>query len=152
MHSSPADTANLNGRLSPAAPFRDEGDAGRVRTDLERGTVLRLLVRNHPGVMSHVCGLFARRAFNEFWSFFAAWGQMLRPQSTVYGEDRIVATRLNRTRYDLIVEAMGGHGEHVTEPDQIRPALERALASGKPALVNVEMRTDVGQMKGSTYV
>jgi len=29
-----------------------------------RGGVLRLLVRNHPGVMSHVCGLFARRAFN----------------------------------------------------------------------------------------
>ncbi len=28
------------------------------------GAVLRLLVRNHPGVMSHVCGLFARRAFN----------------------------------------------------------------------------------------
>ncbi|MCC6848723.1 MAG: acetolactate synthase small subunit [Deltaproteobacteria bacterium] len=26
--------------------------------------VLRLHVRNHPGVMSHVCGLFARRAFN----------------------------------------------------------------------------------------
>src|SRR5712675_2646074 len=26
--------------------------------------ILRLLVRNHPGVMSHVCGLFARRAFN----------------------------------------------------------------------------------------
>jgi acetolactate synthase-1/3 small subunit len=26
--------------------------------------VLRLRVRNHPGVMSHVCGLFARRAFN----------------------------------------------------------------------------------------
>jgi len=29
-----------------------------------RGVVLRLVVRNHPGVMSHVCGLFARRAFN----------------------------------------------------------------------------------------
>ena len=29
-----------------------------------RGIVLRLLVRNHPGIMSHVCGLFARRAFN----------------------------------------------------------------------------------------
>ena len=28
------------------------------------GAILRLLVRNHPGVMSHVCGLFARRAFN----------------------------------------------------------------------------------------
>ncbi len=81
-----------------------------------------------------------------------AWGQMLRPQSMVYGADRIVATKLNYTRYDLIVEAMGGHGEYVTEPDQIRPAIERALASGKPACVNVEMRQDVGQMKGSTYV
>jgi len=30
----------------------------------ERQTVLRLLVRNHPGVMSHLCGLFARRSFN----------------------------------------------------------------------------------------
>ena len=30
----------------------------------DRQTVLRLLVRNHPGVMSHLCGLFARRAFN----------------------------------------------------------------------------------------
>jgi acetolactate synthase-1/3 small subunit len=28
------------------------------------GAVLRLVVQNHPGVMSHVCGLFARRAFN----------------------------------------------------------------------------------------
>ena len=30
----------------------------------QAGAVLRLLVRNHPGVMSHVCGLFARRGFN----------------------------------------------------------------------------------------
>lgn len=82
----------------------------------------------------------------------AAWGQMLRPQSTVYGKDRIVATQLNYTRYDQIVAAMGGHGEHVTEPDQILPALERAFASGKAALVNVEMRQDIGEMKGSTYV
>jgi acetolactate synthase-1/3 small subunit len=41
----------------PASP-RDLEPAAR------RGIVLRLLVRNHPGVMSHVCGLFARRAFN----------------------------------------------------------------------------------------
>jgi acetolactate synthase-1/2/3 large subunit len=82
----------------------------------------------------------------------AAWGQMMRPQAMVYGEDRLVATELARTRYDKIVEAMGGHGEHVTEPDQIRPAIERALASGKAACVNVEMRQDRGTMKGSTYV
>lgn len=81
----------------------------------------------------------------------AAWGQMLRPQSTVYGTDRIVATKLNMTRYDKIVEAMGGHGEYVTTPDEIRPALERAFASGKAACINVEMRQDIGAMKGSTY-
>jgi acetolactate synthase-1/2/3 large subunit len=82
----------------------------------------------------------------------AAWGQMMRPQAMIYGEHRLVATELTSTRYDRVVEALGGHGEHVTEPDQIRPALERAFASGKPALVNVEMRKDIGAMKGSTYV
>lgn len=81
-----------------------------------------------------------------------AWGQMMRPQSMIYGADRLVATELSFTRYDKVVEALGGHGEHVTEPGEIRPALERAFASGKPALVNVEMRKDVGGMKGSTYV
>jgi len=82
----------------------------------------------------------------------AAWGQMLRPQSVIYGEDRLVATELRRTRYDKVVEALGGHGEHVTQPDQIGPAIERAFASGLPALVNVEIRTDKGMPKGSTYV
>ncbi len=82
----------------------------------------------------------------------AAWGQMMRPQAMIYGADRLVATRLSYTRYDKVVEALGGHGEHVTEPAEIVPAIERALASGKPALVNVEMRTDVDGMKGSTYV
>jgi acetolactate synthase-1/2/3 large subunit len=47
---------------------------------------------------------------------------------------------LGYTRYDQIAEALGGHGEYVEEPDDIRPALERAaaaVAAGKPALVNV---------------
>jgi acetolactate synthase-1/2/3 large subunit len=82
----------------------------------------------------------------------AAWGQMMRPQAMIYGADRLVATELSATRYDKVVEALGGHGEHVTKPGEIFPALERAFASGKPALVNVEMRKDVGGMKGSTYV
>ncbi len=83
----------------------------------------------------------------------AAWGQMLRPQVALYGEDRTVATQLEYTRYDRVVEALGGHGEHVERPEEIRPALERAFASGKPALVNVVIRQDVTTgMKGSTYV
>lgn len=40
-------------------------------------------------------------------------------------------------RYDKMMEAFGGHGEHVETPEQLRPALERAFAAGKPALVNV---------------
>ncbi len=47
---------------------------------------------------------------------------------------------LGFTRYEKIAEALGGHGECVEKPGDIRPALERALASGVPAIVNV--RTD----------
>lgn len=82
-----------------------------------------------------------------------AWGQMIRPQAGTYGTDRVVATRLNYTRYDQVVAALGGHGEYCERPEEIGPALERAFASGKPALVNVVMRQDVVTgMKGSTYM
>ena len=82
-----------------------------------------------------------------------AWGQMLRPQVSVYGADRTVATLLEYTRYDKVVEALGGHGEYCERPEEIGPALRRAFASGKPALVNVKIRRDVDTgMKGSTYV
>ena len=40
-------------------------------------------------------------------------------------------------RYDRMFEAIGCHGEHVATPDEIRPALERAFASGKASVVNV---------------
>jgi len=82
-----------------------------------------------------------------------AWGQMLRPQVSAYGQERTVATLLEFTRYDQVVEALGGHGEYVEHPDEIGPALRRALDSGKPALVNVKIRRDVDTgMKGSVYV
>ncbi|MFM7536758.1 MAG: thiamine pyrophosphate-binding protein [Acidimicrobiales bacterium] len=40
-------------------------------------------------------------------------------------------------RYDLMVAGFGGHGEFVEQPGDIAPALQRAIASGKPALVNI---------------
>ena len=40
-------------------------------------------------------------------------------------------------RYDLMVAGFGGYGEFVERPEDIAPALQRAIASGKPALVNV---------------
>lgn len=42
-------------------------------------------------------------------------------------------------RFDQMMEALGGHGEYVEKPDQIRAALDRAFNSGKAALVNVIM-------------
>jgi acetolactate synthase-1/3 small subunit len=44
--------------MTPKPPFEEHFRVPRS------GVVLRLVVRNHPGVMSHVCGLFARRGFN----------------------------------------------------------------------------------------
>ena len=68
----------------------------------------------------------------------AAWNQIRYGQIAKYGRERgDVANLLAATRYDKIVEALGGYGEHVIEPKDIRPALERARASGKPACINV---------------
>jgi acetolactate synthase-1/2/3 large subunit len=66
------------------------------------------------------------------------WGQITVGQVKMYGRERAVASILgDNARYDRVVEALGGHGEYVTEPAQIRAAIERAFASGKPACVNV---------------
>ena len=49
-------------------------------------------------------------------------------------------------RYDLLAESVGGHGERVTEPEQLRPALERALKAtekGTPSLVDVTTDPEV---------
>ena len=69
----------------------------------------------------------------------SGWGQIRGPQIGMVTEERAIATALAPTRYDKIVEAMGGHGELVEDPAQIGPALERAFASGKPACINVTL-------------
>ena len=69
----------------------------------------------------------------------AAWMQILRGQEQMYGPDRTPACKLAPTRYDRMVEALGGHGEFVEKPSELRPALERALGCGKPAVVNVRI-------------
>lgn len=55
-----------------------------------------------------------------------------------------VACDLSATRYDLIVEAMGGHGEFVEKPEGLRPAIQRAIDSGRPACVNVMLDPAIG--------
>jgi acetolactate synthase-1/2/3 large subunit len=74
----------------------------------------------------------------------AAWNQVRYLQLARNGPGgETPASELTPLRYDRIVEAMGGFGEYVTRPSEIRPALERARASGKPACVNVMVDRDV---------
>jgi acetolactate synthase-1/2/3 large subunit len=68
----------------------------------------------------------------------SAWGIDRQIQLGLYG--RAVATDLLQTRYDQMVQGLGGYGEFVERPDDLRPALERALASNKPALLNVAVQ------------
>jgi acetolactate synthase-1/2/3 large subunit len=79
----------------------------------------------------------------------AGWGEVRVPQVGIYGAEAEVATGLAPTRYDELVRAFGGYGEHVVEPGQIAPALERALGSGEPAIVNVTL--DPEAMAGHAY-
>ena len=48
-------------------------------------------------------------------------------------------------RFDVMMEALGGHGEFVEGPEQIRPALERAFSSGKASVINVIMDPGAGR-------
>ena len=64
------------------------------------------------------------------------WALEKHPMEFLYGYS-VAADLQPGLRYDRVVEALGGHGELVERPDELRPALERAFASGRPALVNV---------------
>jgi acetolactate synthase-1/2/3 large subunit len=69
----------------------------------------------------------------------ACWRQIYRGQVEMFGEARAVATKLDYTRYDKVVEALGGHGEYVEHPADLEAAFRRAFESPKPALVNVKI-------------
>jgi acetolactate synthase I/II/III large subunit len=69
----------------------------------------------------------------------AGWTQIRRGQVELYGTERAVATGLAYTRYDKVVEAVGGFGAWVTDVQDLGPALDAAFASKKPACVNVKI-------------
>jgi acetolactate synthase-1/2/3 large subunit len=70
------------------------------------------------------------------------WALEKHPMEFIYGYS-VAAELRPRTRYDQVVEALGGHGELVERPEDVKPALERAFAAGRPALVNVLTDPDV---------
>jgi acetolactate synthase-1/2/3 large subunit len=73
----------------------------------------------------------------------AGWTQIRRGQVEMYGEARAVATALDYTRYEKVVEACGGFGAWVERAEDVGPALDAAFAHArtakKPACVNVKI-------------
>jgi acetolactate synthase-1/2/3 large subunit len=64
------------------------------------------------------------------------WALEKHPMEALYGYS-VVAELREGTRYDLVAEALGCDGSLVSKPEELRPALEQAFASGRPTLVNV---------------
>jgi acetolactate synthase-1/2/3 large subunit len=64
------------------------------------------------------------------------WALEKHPMEFLYGYS-VAADLRPKTRYDEVVEALGGYGELVERPQDVRGALERAFSAGMPALVNV---------------
>jgi acetolactate synthase-1/2/3 large subunit len=80
-----------------------------------------------------------------------AWGQIKVAQEALYGEGNAPAANLSQDAgYERMVEGLGGHGERVTDPGDIRPALERAFDAGVAACVNVMV--DASLMKRASYL
>jgi acetolactate synthase-1/2/3 large subunit len=67
----------------------------------------------------------------------ARWNAESEIQRREYGANRMHGCELLPVRYDEVVKALGGHGEYVERAADLPAAIDRALASGKPACVNV---------------
>jgi acetolactate synthase-1/2/3 large subunit len=67
----------------------------------------------------------------------ACWNAEHQIQLRAYGAARAHGLDLLPTRYGAVAAALGAHGEDVASADELGPALKRAAAAGKPALVNV---------------
>lgn len=70
----------------------------------------------------------------------AGWGLERELQSFATGGPTTVACELRSTRYDVVMQGFGGEGETIETLDQVRPAVERAFASGVPYCLNVKIR------------
>ena len=64
-----------------------------------------------------------------------SWGDVRYEETEWFGAT--AASDLTKARYDRLGEALGGRGERVERPEQLRPALERAVAAGEPTVIDV---------------
>jgi len=77
------------------------------------------------------------------------WALEKHPMELLYGYSAVADLR-PQTRYDEVGRALGGHGELVRAPGELRGALDRAFASGVPALVNVLTDPSVAYPRSSS--
>ena len=81
-----------------------------------------------------------------------AWGEMKAFHERVYGAEGMLAQDLSQeVAYEDVVIALGGYGERVTRPEDIGPALDRAAASGVPAVVNVLLDRGYRRTSAAAY-
>ncbi|MEP5765881.1 MAG: thiamine pyrophosphate-binding protein [Halieaceae bacterium] len=68
-----------------------------------------------------------------------AWGLEVKVYNAAFGEDSTYTEARwgDQVRFDKIAEGYGAHGEYVDRREDIAPAIERALAAGRPAVVQV---------------
>jgi acetolactate synthase-1/2/3 large subunit len=76
----------------------------------------------------------------------ARWNAESEIQRRDYGANRMHGCELLPSRYDQVVTALGGHGEHVERAADLPAAIERALASGKPSCINVMIESTAAPM------
>ncbi len=69
----------------------------------------------------------------------AGWG-LEREFQAAAGTTPTVGCELRPTRYDIVMQGFGGGGETVDSIDQVRPAVDRAFASGVPYCININVR------------
>ncbi|MEN8181331.1 MAG: thiamine pyrophosphate-binding protein [Myxococcota bacterium] len=77
-------------------------------------------------------------------------GHMIQDSMLPAGAPRIAS--LLPARYEKLAEMVDGHAEYVEQPDAIRPALDRALGSGKVAVVHVRIDPKARRLGGSNYL
>jgi len=82
----------------------------------------------------------------------ACWGMIMRSEAKKRLRENFVGLKLSEVRYDKIVEALGGHGDLVTEPDEIGNAIREAMTSNKPAVVNVMTDPSIGFVNLEEYL
>ena len=132
-----------------AAPRLINGPAGSIGSAIPMGIAAKLVHPQRPVFTFLGDGTFGYHAM-EFDTALrynlpiiaivgndARWNAEHQLQIQNYGKERTIGCELLPSRYDKMIEGLGGYGEFVQHPDDLTPAVERALASGLPACINI---------------